>query len=396
MAQTISNNLGSGISFSPTGTLSIGGKPSNSTIPTRKGIGSMLGFNQPANTGVVPAGSTTTAPVNQGTGTPINAGNATTNPVPPPPVYTPGTSAGSSQTSGTQPVKTTDSTNTNSNNNNSNNTQDNSDNNQNTNSANPYAGYLGQYQTAANTANTLSTDLLAGQNAVMNKPIALPFQQGQNAALVRDYTPLLNQAVNQEQIAATSAGLAAPTSQFGVLTSPVTGQPISPGQTAGSAAFNGGVQQGQNSAGQNYAQANIANTAAKGIQSTIQQYIQQNPDLNASASTVANSAQQWLQGKQLGDPRYQTLFNYLNEYISTLAPILGVGGDTTNLKTEIAQSFINSKASGQSISDVLNSIGTLADQKLQNIQSAGQGGGVVAGNTASNGTPNPGFGWNGQ
>jgi hypothetical protein len=130
-----------------------------------------------------------------------------------------------------------------------------------------------------------------------------------------------------------------------------------------------------------------ANTAAKGIEGTIQQYLSSNPSLNASASTLANAASQWLQGKQLGDPAYQTLFNYLNEYISTLAPILGVGGDTTNLKTEIAQSFVNAKASGQSISQVLNNISKLADDKLANFTSAGQGGGQVAGGVPYGATP---------
>ena len=131
----------------------------------------------------------------------------------------------------------------------------------------------------------------------------------------------------------------------------------------------------------------VANTAAKGIQGTIQSYIQQNPQLNPSNATFVNSISQWASGQQLGDPKYQTLANYLNEYISTLAPILGVGGDTTNLKTEIAQSFINARASGQSISEVLNNIGTLADNKLANIVSAGQGGGQVAGATPQGGTP---------
>lgn len=181
----------------------------------------------------------------------------------------------------------------------------------------------------------------------------------------------------------TAASQSSPQGQFGVLTSPISGQPIS-GGSAGAAAFNGGVIQGQQQAGQSAAQMNVANTAAKGIQGTIQSYLQQNPQLNPNDAAFANNINQWLSGKQLGDPKYQTLANYLNEYISTLAPILGVGGDTTNLKTEIAQSMINSSASGQSISEVLNNIGTLADQKLQNITSAGQGGGQVAGPTPSN------------
>jgi hypothetical protein len=80
----------------------------------------------------------------------------------------------------------------------------------------------------------------------------------------------------------------------------------------------------------------------------------------------------------LTDPKYQTLFNYLNEYTNTLAPILGVGGDATNLKTEIAQSFVNGVASGQSIAEVLNNIQTLSHGKIQDMRSGATGGGVVS------------------
>lgn len=190
----------------------------------------------------------------------------------------------------------------------------------------------------------------------------------------------------QDISALQSAGnLSQPVSQFGVLGTPQSVGAF--GSNSGSAAFQGGFIGGQQAAGQTAAQMSVANTAAKGIEGTIQQYLASNPQLNSSSSTIANAAQQWLSGKQLGDPTYQTLFNYLNEYISTLAPVLGVGGDTTNLKTEIAQSFINAKASGQSISQVLQNIGSLADQKLQNIVSAGQGGGQVAGGVPVGQTP---------
>lgn len=128
-----------------------------------------------------------------------------------------------------------------------------------------------------------------------------------------------------------------------------------------------------------------ANTAAQGIANTVTSFLAQNPQLNQSNAAVVNAAQQWVQGKQLADPAYQTLFNYLNEYTNTLAPILGVGGDATNLKTEIAQSFVNAQASGQSIAQVLQSIGKLADDKVKNIQSGATGGGVVAGSPVSSG-----------
>lgn len=129
-----------------------------------------------------------------------------------------------------------------------------------------------------------------------------------------------------------------------------------------------------------------ANTAAEGIKSKIVTYLASNPQLNPSALAVGNTLQQWIQGKQLTDPKYQTLFNYLNEYTNTLAPILGVGGDPTNLKTQIAQSFINAAASGQSIATVLDNMQTLSAGKLQDLRSGATGGGVVSSPITGSGT----------
>lgn len=191
--------------------------------------------------------------------------------------------------------------------------------------------------------------------------------------------------LTQAQGLGSLAGQIAPVSTFGgILKNPITGENIS--KTPGSGAFEGGQVQGQIQAGQNNVQMTSANTAARGIQGTIQQYLAQNPDINSSQLAAGNFVQQWLQGKQLADPKYQTLFNYLNEYTNTLAPILGVGGDPTNLKTEIAQSFINAQASGQSISQVLDSIAKLAEDKVANLQSGALGGPQVAGAAPSSQT----------
>jgi hypothetical protein len=129
-----------------------------------------------------------------------------------------------------------------------------------------------------------------------------------------------------------------------------------------------------------------AETAAEGIKNTITSYLAANPQLNPSDLAAGNILQQWIQGKQLTDPKYQTLFNYLNEYTSTLAPILGVGGDATNLKTQIAQSFINAAASGQSISQVLESLSQLAKNKVIDLQRGAVGQGTVVPPTQSQNT----------
>ena len=137
-----------------------------------------------------------------------------------------------------------------------------------------------------------------------------------------------------------------------------------------------------------------ADTAAEGIKNKIVMYLNSNPHLNPSSLAVGNTLQQWIQGKQLTDPKYQTLFNYLNEYTSTLAPILGVGGDPTNLKTQIAQSFINAAASGQSIKTVLENMQGLSKGKIQDIRSGATGGGVVSSPTTGTGTGSGGlFDW---
>lgn len=134
-----------------------------------------------------------------------------------------------------------------------------------------------------------------------------------------------------------------------------------------------------------------AEAAADGIKNTIITYLQTNPQINASNLSAAGVFQQWLAG-QTSDPKYQTFLNYLNEYTNTLAPILGVGGDTTNLKTQIAQGFINAAASGQSIAQVLNATSALAKNKVIDLQAGATGGGTSVPDT-SNQTPSGSVGW---
>jgi len=129
-----------------------------------------------------------------------------------------------------------------------------------------------------------------------------------------------------------------------------------------------------------------AETAAEGIKNTIVSYLSANPQLNPSDLAAGNILKQWIEGKQLTDPKYQTLFNYLNEYTNTLAPILGVGGNPTNLKTEIAQNFINAAASGQSISQVLNNISQLAANKLVDMERGALGQGTAVPTPGSTGS----------
>lgn len=209
---------------------------------------------------------------------------------------------------------------------------------------------------------------------------AQDFQQAQSGLLnsiVSSTTPQLQDIQAQRQAALTAG-------QSGVnATAPVLGSadqlPFNPGQgTSGqflggaSGPFQAGVIKGNQALGQNYSGMYAASQAATGIKNTIQQYISANPNVNPSQFTDVNTALQLLNG-HASNPQYQTLSNYLSEYVSTLAPILGVGGDTTNLKTEIAQGMVNAQAQGQSISQVLDNIENLARQKLIDTQNAGSG-----------------------
>lgn len=280
---------------------------------------------------------------------------------------------------------------------------------------------------ASQSASQRMSSLAAGQNAALtgiNQQLTgqNQLQSGLSTALgaateqvQAPYgTPLFNPATGtftnssggnmdfNTAMASYAQGLANNTIPFAQIPTQITSNPVllaqllqMAGQGGGQGGFNLNQNLGTTGAQQQIAaqipQWQAANTAAKGIENQITSYLSANPGLNPSDLAAANSIQQWLQGKQLTDPKYQTLFNYLNEYTSTLAPILGVGGDTTNLKTEIANSFINARASGASIQEVLNNISQLADKKIQDFQSGGYGGGVVS--TPSAGT-NQGWGWN--
>lgn len=153
----------------------------------------------------------------------------------------------------------------------------------------------------------------------------------------------------------------------------------------GGTPFTAGEVSGNTALGQQYAQNVSANNQAESIRGQIDQTLAGNPQLNPSSFTDVNKALQFLNGK-VSNPAYQTLSNQLTEYVNTLAPILGVGGDTTNLKTQIAQGFVNAAASGQSLSSVLQSISQLAQTKL-NAQKGGESGSVQQpNNTNANST----------
>lgn len=152
--------------------------------------------------------------------------------------------------------------------------------------------------------------------------------------------------------------------------------------------------QGQLAALQQLPAMEGADVAAEGVKNKINAYLAENPQLNPTSVLKANVIDRWLKNQLETDPKYQTLSNYLNEYTSTLAPILGVGGETTNLKTQIAQEFINASASGASISEVLENIQNLSRGKINDLRSGITGGGAISNPNAGGGTGSGGeFDW---
>lgn len=129
---------------------------------------------------------------------------------------------------------------------------------------------------------------------------------------------------------------------------------------------------------QNVPQMQAAETAASGLKDKVVSYLANNPDLNPSNLVAGNKLQQWVNGQLLGDPKTQTLLDLVYEYSNTLSSVLGVGGTPTDLKTEIAHSFVNAAASGGSITEVLNNLQQSAADKIKDYRSGAMGGGPVS------------------
>ncbi len=236
---------------------------------------------------------------------------------------------------------------------------------------NEYAQQTGNIE-----ANRAGLSMQGGQEGILNRLFAAK----QGAAQTALSSALTSQQL-QQQALGQAAGLAAP-QPYGITTTPF--QPATgtfgtmPGGTSG--AFGAGqIAENVNIGGQ-YQQASTAANVASGYEDTIKNYMVQN-NLNPSNLTVANGVIQWLRG-EVGDPKYQTLANYINEYSNNAATALGIsGGNVTDFKLGIAQSLLNPKASAQSMSEVLTNNAKAIQDKLANMKSTATGGGQVAGGT---------------
>ena len=198
-----------------------------------------------------------------------------------------------------------------------------------------------------------------------------------------------------EQAGLAAAGGLAQPSQAGptnVPFNPITGEYGTP---AAGAFGQGGLQgvgaiQGQIGVGQNVTQLNSYLGGAQVVGKNLQDLIS-SANINPVGLTYANGLLQF-GAKAMSDPNYQKFAGQINDFVASLAPILGVGGNVTDMKTQMSSAIVNALQSGRTINDV---VGYFLDQAQQKVQGLARGGGVgVGGAINSNGTTNSSqFSW---
>lgn len=251
----------------------------------------------------------------------------------------------------------------------------------------------------------LGTDVQAQDytNQVPNEAlISRPGTAGEKAADYSLYNKLANvygtqataalgaaqtQAARQAQTAETAAGYIQP-QPYGITTTPYAPATNQFGNIAGTAA-GGGLQgvgnvQGQIGIGQNVAQLNSYLGGAQVVGNNLNDLITAN-NINPTGLTYANGALQF-GATLMSDPAYQKFAGQINDFVASLAPILGVGGNVTDMKTQMSNSIVNALQSGSTIKDVVSYFLDQAKQKIGGL-SAGGGAGVGSsqGNTQSAG-----------
>ena len=150
------------------------------------------------------------------------------------------------------------------------------------------------------------------------------------------------------------------------------GQQINmPSATSGTnTPFTGGQAQGAAQQGAQYQANNATIIKAQGIQQKMNAEIVQNGINSLSSVNIANALNQWIQGN-LSNPAYQNFFQDLTDYTQTIAPLIGISGTITDMKTGIAQNLISSTASGYTIMQGLNNLNTLALNSNEALLKAG-------------------------
>jgi hypothetical protein len=177
---------------------------------------------------------------------------------------------------------------------------------------------------------------------------------------------------------------------YGVTTTPYSPATGEFGTMAGNSAGTGGLQnignvQGQIGVGQNVAQLNSYLGGAQVVGNNLNDLITQN-NINPTGLTYANGALQFGQSA-MSNPAYQKFAGQINDFVASLAPILGVGGASTDMKTQMSSQIVNALQSGSTIKDVVSYFLDQAQQKIKGL-SAGGGAGVGSAQGAPQGGGN--------
>lgn len=217
-----------------------------------------------------------------------------------------------------------------------------------------------------------------GQEGITNSY----YQQKINNALQAYQNAIAEQQTQQSGLGA-AGGLVQPT-QAGPTNVPYypgTGQYGTPaagayGTTGSSGLQNVGSIAGQINIGQNVTQLNSYLGGAQVIGSNLNSLIS-SANINPVGLTYANGLIQF-GSKAMSDPNYQKFAGQINDFVASLAPILGVGGNVTDMKTQMSNQIVNGLQSGSTIQQVVSYFLSQAQQKIQGLQA---GGGVNTGGT---------------
>lgn len=219
----------------------------------------------------------------------------------------------------------------------------------------------------------LRTELANQTSGINQQGIPLEFKQGMGNVLATREASLENALSGQlgyytqargqgESAQASAAGYTRPTTGIplgtGSMTYDAQGKPV----ISGGSPFTAGQVEGEKSLGMQYSQNVSAHNQAVAQKNDIVNFLNTTP-INPSDFTDVNSVIGLLNGKT-SDPKYQQLAARLNEYLQTITPIMGIGGDSTDYKANLAQSLLNGKMSPQAIVDQLNTLDSIQQKKL--------------------------------
>ena len=167
---------------------------------------------------------------------------------------------------------------------------------------------------------------------------------------------------------------------------PITGQYGNPASNAygGSGLAGVGALQQQQQQGADIQTMSSAINQTSGLIAKTKQDIASNPQFNIAPVPLANALQSWLSTNVVSSPQYQNIINDLSEVANTIAPVLGVPGNPTNLKTIIANELVPKLLQGQDIGTVLDNLEANANVKLNAAKQTASSNAVTGSGSSGN------------